>query len=376
MQEGPLFAYRQMVRDDALQPDPIQELAAEKLQSLCRALKNYEPAGGIAGWKSALGLIRRRDDPPLGLYLYGPVGRGKSMLMDLFAEAAPLEHKRRVHFHQFMIEVHEALHRWRKTQKQSGDREDPIDRVADEIADRAWLLCFDELEVRDIADAMILGRLFEALFARGVVMVCTTNTAPDDLYKGGLQRELFLPFIALIKDRLDLLELAAQKDYRQARLAGREMWHTPLGSKATAALEKVFDDLADGAEATSEELTVKGRELVVPAAARGVARFHFDDLCRAALGAEDYLAIARRYHMVVIDGIPVMDETMRNEARRFITLIDALYENHTRLAATAETAPEALVTAKSHAGEFRRTASRLAEMRSAGWVSTARESQG
>ncbi|MCK5275557.1 MAG: AFG1 family ATPase [Alphaproteobacteria bacterium] len=368
MNEGPLFAYRQLVRDGVLQPDPIQELAAEKLQSLCRALKHYQPAGGITGWKAVLGLARRREDPPLGLYLYGPVGRGKSMLMDLFIAAAPLERKRRVHFHQFMIEVHEALHRWRKAQKKSGDREDPIDLVADAIAEGVWLLCFDELEVRDIADAMILGRLFEALFERGVVMVCTSNTPPDDLYKGGLQRELFLPFIEVIKQKLDLLELSAQKDYRQARLEGREVWYSPLGEQATAALDRLFADLTDGVGPLPEALTVKSRKVKVPAAARGIARFHFDDLCRAALGPEDYLTIARHYRMVLIDGIPIMDETMRNEARRFITLIDALYENRTRLAASAEAAPEDLVTGETHAREYKRTASRLAEMRSADWA--------
>jgi cell division protein ZapE len=367
MSEGPLFAYRQLVRDGALQPDSIQELAAEKLQSLCRALANYQPGGGISGWKAVLGLARRREDPPLGLYLYGPVGRGKSMLMDLFVAAAPLERKRRAHFHQFMIEVHGALHRWRKAQKKSGDREDPIDLVADAIAGDVTLLCFDELEVRDIADAMILGRLFEALFERGVVMVCTTNIPPDDLYKDGLQRELFLPFIEIIKQKLDLLELSAQKDYRQARLEGREVWHAPLGDGATAALDRLFADLTDGVEAVPEELTVKSRIVKIPAAARGVARFHFDDLCRAALGAEDYLTIACHYRMVLIDGIPVMDETMRNESRRFITLIDALYENHTRLAASAAAAPDELVIGKTHAQEYKRTASRLAEMRSAGW---------
>ncbi len=374
--EGPLFAYRALVADGALEPDPIQELAAEKLQSLCRALKSYDPGAGLFAWKAVLGLARRREDPPQGLYLYGPVGRGKSMLMDLFVAGVPLARKRRVHFHSFMIEVHEALHRWRRGQKQSGEREDPIDLVAAEIAREVWLLCFDELEVRDIADAMILGRLFEALFARGVVMVCTTNTPPDELYRGGLQRELFLPFIEIIKRRLDVLELSARKDYRQARLAGREVWLTPLDDAATAALDHIFDDLADGAGAAPETLTVKGRTVTVPVAARGVARFHFDELCRAALGAEDYLAIAGRYHTVVLDGVPAMDQAMRNEARRFITLIDVLYENRVRLAASAATAPEDLVTADSHAAEYRRTASRLAEMRSHAWVTAERTAKG
>ena len=367
MEEGPLPAYRRLVRDGALQPDPMQELAAEKLQSLCRALASYEPAGGISGWKAVFGLARRKEDPPLGLYLYGPVGRGKSMLMDLFIAAAPLEHKRRVHFHQFMIEVHEALHRLRRAQKKSGERQDPVDLVAAEIAGKIWLLCFDELEVRDIADAMILGRLFAALFERGVVMVCTTNTPPDELYKDGLQRDLFLPFIEIIKQKLDLLELTAQKDYRQARLEGREVWHAPLDAAATEALDRLFADLTDGAEPLAEELVVKSRKVKVPVAARGIARFHFDDLCRAALGAEDYLAIAGHYRMILIDDIPVMDETMRNESRRFITLIDALYETRTRLAASAAAEPEALVTGKTHAKEYQRTASRLAEMRSTGW---------
>jgi cell division protein ZapE len=260
------------------------------------------------------------------------------------------------------------LHKRRQAAKKSGGRDDPIDLVAASIAEEVWLLCFDELEVRDIADAMILGRLFEALFERGVVMVCTSNTPPDDLYKGGLQRELFLPFIEIIKNRLDLLELTAQRDYRQARLQGREVWFTPPNAATTAALDRLFADLTGGVETVPEQLLVKSRKVRVPAAARGVARFSFEDLCRAALGAEDYLAIARHYRMVMVDGIPIMDEAMRNETRRFITLVDALYENHTGLAATAAASPEGLVTGETHAGEYRRTASRLAEMRSAEWA--------
>ena len=368
MTEGPLFAYRAMVRDGALEPDPMQELGAEKLQSLCHALNGYEPDNGLFGWKERLGLGRWRDDPPQGLYIYGPVGRGKSMLMDMFFDAADIRHKRRVHFHQFMIEAHEALHRWRQTQKDSEEGEDPIVSVAAELAESAWLLCFDELQVSDITDAMILGRLFEALFARGVVVVCTSNTPPDDLYAGGLQRELFLPFLALIRDRLDLLELTAAKDYRRARLIGAKTWHAPLGPDATAALDAIFAELTAGALAGPESLTVKGRAVTVPLAARGVARFHFDDLCRAALGAEDYIAIAGRFHTLVLDGAPVMDETMRNEARRFIALIDTLYDRGARLVLAADAEPEGLHTGNSHRAEFRRTASRLHEMRSAEWV--------
>ncbi len=352
MSEGPLFAWRAMVRDGALEPDPMQELAAEKLQSLCHALKGYEPDEGLFGWKARLGLARRLDDPPQGLYIYGPVGRGKSMLMDLFFDAAEIERKRRVHFHAFLIEVHEALHRWRQADRESAEREDPIARAAEGIAEESWLLCFDEFQVTDIADAMILGRLFEALFERGVVVVCTSNTPPGELYRDGLQRELFVPFIEIIKERLDLLELAAKKDYRLARLVGAKLYHTPLGHAATAALDAMFAELTSGAMAPAGTIEIKGRILKIPAAARGVARFHFDDLCGAALGAGDYIAIAARYHTLVLDGVPVMGESMRNELRRFIALIDTLYDNNTRLIVAAAAEPEALHAARSHKSEF------------------------
>ncbi|MEQ8700090.1 MAG: cell division protein ZapE, partial [Bauldia litoralis] len=266
---GPLAAYRARLSAGKLDHDSVQELAAEKLQSLHKALVDYQPAD-TGSWKARFGLTRRREEPPAGLYLYGSVGRGKSMLMDLFFETAPVARKRRVHFHEFMLEIHDRLHAMRGRAKGGGERvDDLLPAVAGEIADDAWLLCFDEFHVTNIADAMILGRLFEALFARGVIVVATSNWPPDRLYEGGLQRELFLPFIALIKDKLDILHLDAARDYRLARLMTMTVYHTPLGPAARRALDKAFEVLTDGAEPEPATLTVKGRALEVPQAARG-----------------------------------------------------------------------------------------------------------
>jgi cell division protein ZapE len=283
------------------------------------------------------------------------------MLMDLFFETAPVEKKRRVHFHEFMLEVHDRLHRHR--QEAAGEGDD-VAVLADVIAGDATLLCFDEFQVTNIADAMLLGRLFAALFDLGVVVVATSNVAPDELYAGGLQRERFLPFIDLLKERLDILALDGLMDYRLARLQGMRVYHQPLDAAASAALDEAFAQLTDGAAGEPATLTVQGRRLAVPRAAKGVARFRFADLCERPLGAADYIAIATHFHTVVLAEIPQMSRAQRNEARRFMTLIDALYEHKVNLVCSAAAAPDALYAEGDGAFEFRRTASRLMEMQS------------
>jgi len=366
MTQGPLFAYRARRAAGTLQPDPAQQLAVEKLQALWHGLKSYRPAGGQSGWKARLGLARRRDDPPQGLYLFGRVGTGKSMLMDLLFATVELEKKRRVHFHAFMAEVHDRLHVWR--QQSRGEKSDPLPEIAGDIAAEAWLLCFDEFHVVNIADAMILGRLFEGLFAAGVVVVATSNWPPDRLYEGGLQRERFLPFVELVKQRLDILELDGGRDWRRDRLKTLPVYHAPLGPTASAALDRAFAELTAGAEPAPTSLLVKGRRLPVSQAARGVARFSFEQLCARPLGAEDYLAIAGTFHTVVLEGVPLLSENNRNEARRFMVLIDALYEAKTKLILAAAAPPDRLYPAGDGSEEFKRTASRLMEMRSAEYL--------
>jgi cell division protein ZapE len=364
--EGPLAAYRARRRAGELKPDPGQELTAEKLQSLANALRHYSPASGPGGWKARLGLARRRADPPQGLYIYGGVGTGKSMLMDLFFETAPIAAKRRVHFHAFMQEVHDRLHVWRRETK--GTKADPLPELAAELSEDAWLICFDEFHVVNIADAMILGRLFETLFARGVVVVATSNWPPDRLYDGGLQRERFLPFVSLLKERLDILQLDSGHDYRMARLQDISVYHAPLGPRAAKALDAAFTRLTEGAAGAPEEIAVKGRQLAVRRAARGVACFSFAELCEAPLGPGDYLAIAGRYHAVILADVPILNTDRRNEARRFMTLIDALYEHRVKLVVSAEAPPERLYPAGDGAAEFQRTVSRLQEMRSKAYI--------
>ena len=362
---GPLFTYRDRVAAGDLNADPAQELLAEKLQSLHRALNGYQPVSGKTGWKDRFGLnsqkSRRREEPLQGLYIFGNVGRGKSMLMDLFYETAPVERKRRIHFHAFLQDVHARFNDFRAKNSEGGD---PIPSVAAAIADEAWLLCFDELQVVNIVDAMILGRLFEGLLERDVVIVATSNRPPSDLYKDGLQRDNFLPFIDLISQRLDILQLDAARDFRLERMLGMQVYHQPLGKSAKADLDRYFDELTEGYTAGPDEFEVKGRVVEITIAAAGVGRTSFNNLCAEALGPADYLEIAERYHTLFLDDIPRMGEALKNEARRFITLIDALYENKVNLICSADAPPDELYVLGEGAFEFERLVSRLMEMQS------------
>ncbi|MBI3517356.1 MAG: cell division protein ZapE [Proteobacteria bacterium] len=362
---GPLSRYHALVNRGRIRPDHAQAFVAARLDQLHGRLGGYEPSTQPPSWRSLLKRDRRRE-PPRGLYIHGSVGRGKSMLMDVFFAGAPVPRKRRVHFHAFMAEVHQRLHVQRQATK--GQQADPLVQVAREIADQTWLLCFDEFVVNNIADAMILGRLFQTLIELGVVIVSTSNFAPDDLYKDGLQRDRFEPFIALLKAELDVVSLDGTVDYRMARLAGRPVYHAPLGSAADDALAQAWSDLTDDAECVIAIVEVLGRKLEVPCAAKGVARFSFDALCARPLGASDYLALAARFHTLIIDQVPELGQALHNEARRFITLIDALYESKTKLVMAAAAAPEHLYPEGTGAFEFRRTVSRLMEMQSADYL--------
>lgn len=364
MTDTPLSQYRSRIASGTLRPDPVQALAAEKLESLHHALAAYQPQTGATGWKARFGLARRTEEPtpPQGLYLYGPVGRGKSMLMDLFAATAPVKARRRVHFQEFMRDIHADLHAWRSTGTSKGD--DPILPLAEKIAADSWLLCLDELEIRDIADAMIVGRLFEHLFKAGVVVVTTSNRAPDDLYKDGLQREKFLPFIALIKAKLDVLELASDTDYRLGRIHGAKIYYSPLGDAAEDRLSEIFQNLAAGRPRGADKVLVAGREIPVPLAAGDVAWFGFRDLCEKPLGPSDYIQIATLYDTVMLSGVPMLGPENRDSARRFVTLVDALYEHKTMLVMSADAPPEVLYPKGDGAFEFQRTVSRLMEMQS------------
>ncbi|WP_160121725.1 cell division protein ZapE [Rhodovarius lipocyclicus] len=368
--EGPLPAYRARVHAGVLNPDPAQEMAAETLQELWYRLRGYDPkpAGPEKPQGGLLGrLFRKRGaedgvkEAPVGLYLVGQVGRGKSMLMDLFFEAADVARKRRIHFHAFMQECHQRIHTWKKANP-SG--EDPIQPLADLIFAEAALLCFDEFQVHDITDAMILGRLFEALFARGVVIVATSNTAPDDLFKGKPGRDAFLPFIAIIKKQVEVLALDSQRDYRRDRIRGLPTWHSPADGRAERALDTAFRELTGVAHGTPMTLEVLGRKVPLPEAARGVARASFEDLCGKPLGPADYLAVATHVHTLVMDDIPRLNPDNFDRARRFITLIDALYEHRCKLVASAAATPDQLYEYGQNAAMFERTASRLMEMQS------------
>jgi cell division protein ZapE len=372
---GPLAAYRDHLTNGTLRPDVAQSLAVEKFESLHHALASYRPSTGENGWLARFGLGQRSPQhlqwrtgdcdtavPKQGLYIFGDVGRGKSMLMDLFFLTAPVVAKSRVHFHEFMRDVHAGIHSYR--QDKANRDSDPIPKLARDIAARSWLLCFDELQVSDIGDAMILGRLFQALFDLGVVVVTTSNRHPDDLYKDGLQRERFLPFIGEIKRRLDVLELNSEQDYRLGRKKGMTVYYSPLVAEAEAELARCFDRLTGGLPAQEDEIIVHGRSWRVPRAADGVAWFSFDELCRQALGASDYLELATLYHTVILSDVPVLSPANRDAAKRFVTLIDALYEHKVTFLCAAEAPPQTLYPSGDGSFEFQRTVSRLMEMQS------------
>jgi cell division protein ZapE len=351
--------------------DPAQLAVIDMMARLEARIVQHRLArkSSSLGWMFA---SRERALPPIkSLYVYGDVGRGKTMLMDLFFQTSPVVRKRRAHFHEFMLDVHERVHAFRQKMKLGEhEGEDPIRLVAHELAQQAWLLCFDEFHVTDIADAMILGRLFMQLFERGVVVVATSNMPPRELYKGGLNRALFVPFIHMLEQRMDIVRLDARADFRLEKLAGLPVWYVPADAAADTALDDAWRRLTGGHRGAAQELVLKGRTVPVPRAFMGVARFSFHDLCEQPLAAADYLRIAREYQTVILDRISVTTFDSRNAAKRFIILIDTLYDMNVKLIASAAANPDALYRATEgfEVQEFKRTASRLIEMRSQAYL--------
>ena len=363
--------YAALIAAGKIDADPGQAAFVQRFALLEARLALHR----LARKSSSLGWLfgkRENSEAPIkGLYLHGAVGRGKTMLMDLFFATSPVVRKRRVHFHEFMADVHERVHDYRQELK-SGKipDDDPIQLAAAAIAGEAWLLCFDEFHVTDIADALILGRLFTRLFEHGVVVVATSNLAPSELYKDGRNRALFLPFIDSLEQYMDIAQLEARTDFRLEKLTGVSVWHVPAGAEAHAALDAAWQRLAGGQAGVEHDLAVKGRIVRVPKAAMGVAWFSFGELCGQPLGAADYLKIAHEFHTIILDHVPVMDFDRRNEAKRFIILIDTLYDHAVKFVASAAAEPDALYLASEsfEAQEFKRTASRLIEMRSQSYL--------
>jgi len=368
-------AYQQKLARGDIEPDAAQALAIEALSRLEGELN------ALAEPSFSLPFLHKKRGAPRGVYLWGPVGRGKSMLMDLFFDSAPVIGKRRTHFHAFMAGAHALIDLWRKGDAAARRKafagvrhgDDPIQALAETIAGETRLLCFDELHVTDIADAMILGRLFEALFARGVVVVATSNRAPDGLYQDGINRQLFLPFIALIEEKLEVVKVGGPKDFRLERLLGAEVYFSPPTLEAAAAFDQLWRRLLDGAEETGSAIEVLGRTLRLEHAAGGCLRSTFASLCGQPLGPQDYLALATRFHTVFLEDVPTLTPDRRNEAARFVTLIDAFYEARTKLVVLADAEPDRLYPSGDGAFEFERTVSRLQEMRSRDWIQAVRD---
>lgn len=358
-----LEKYHALVTDGVIEADPAQAAVVARLEELARALRRWRrKRHGFAA------LLSRSEPAPRGLYIFGSVGRGKTMLMDLFFETTTYRYKRRAHFHEFMAEVHDRIAEARKTHPG-----DPIPQVAAAIAGKTAVLCFDEMHITDIADAMIVGRLFKALFEEQVVVVTTSNVHPRDLYKNGLNRPLFTPFIELIQHHMDVVELLAAKDFRLEKLAGKPLYFTPADERAKAEMDRIWAELTGGQAGAPLALTVKGRKLMVPQAAMGVARISFAELCEQPLGTLDYLALVHQFHTVLIEAVPVMAAGQRDVARRFVNLIDTFYDSRTGLVVSAAAEPDGLYPAGDVHFLFERTVSRLIEMRSEAYLAARSE---
>lgn len=359
--------YYRWVEDGRIESDPAQQLLLERFVALNEQIK----AQGLASKKSSLGWLFAKSAPrnsPKGLYIWGGVGRGKTMLMDLFYDTSPVRGKKRIHFHAFMADVHDRIHKQRQDAKSGNAKDgDPIPPVADAMSKDLQLLCFDEFYVVDIADAMILGRLFERFFENGITLVATSNVKPDDLYPDGLNRELFLPFISLLREKVDVVKLEARTDFRLEKLSQAKTYFTPINEDALRGLDQAWSGLTGHvAPGVAQQIEMKGRSFTVPQVSQGVARADFDDLCNKPLGASDYLVIAKLFHTLILDNVPALSRETANSARRFINLVDSLYDHRTKLVISAAEAPDMLYSAKSgnELFAFDRTASRLIEMQS------------